>query len=201
MKAPTYQDLTRNPEMACKIIKGSCVTGTDPLKSWEEGRKFIASLLTHSGTILDIGCVNGFLLKSFQEWSEHELVPYGIDDKEDHIAEARKLFPLHTENFIVQKFTDFSKEYPTSFPFPEQFDFIYWAVWTNINVKRVQITTLLEHVADGGRLILGFYPDTNTSPCDVKNNIGNLKDMGLEFEVVENFICPERDNKVIFFDK
>jgi len=103
------------------LINGSFVRGNVSLAKWEEMRRFIAQAINQDGSILDIGCANGFLLRCLQEWSNYNLIPYGIDVSEPHIKEAHEIFPDQKDNFVVlraEEIKNISKlnlpgEYPT----------------------------------------------------------------------------------------
>jgi len=57
-----------------------------------------------SGSVLDLGCGNGVLLKKI--CSNNQLVPYGVDIRESCLDHARELLPGFSENFIDGDFFD-----------------------------------------------------------------------------------------------
>ncbi len=70
---------------------------------WTKCRKPIADSIDKSGTFLDIGCANGYLLQSIIKWKYKDgirIVPYGLDIGVKLLALARKRFPSYTENFF-----------------------------------------------------------------------------------------------------
>lgn len=152
-----------NQENIPKLLDGSCISD-GALEDWEKERKFITQAINRDGTILDIGCANGFLLRSLQEWSDKNLIPYGIDTYPDRLKLARKMFPEQSSNFQVTSWRDLIKATPEQLQqvgFPTQFDMIYWNVWDNFDLDteegRLILGRLPEMVVDGGRVILGFY--------------------------------------------
>jgi SAM-dependent methyltransferase len=53
-----------------------------PVERWTSLRKPIADCIDRSGTFLDIGCANGYLLECIMEWirdRDLSIVPYGLD--------------------------------------------------------------------------------------------------------------------------
>lgn len=175
-----------------KLIKDNNVDneGSDisTLDTWEQMRHFISLTINKSGTFLDLGCANGFLLKCLQEWSNHDIVPYGVDFRPEYISDAKNIFPMHTNNFK----TDLIKSGST-LPqnFPEKFDFIYWATWLNLDSNKYQyfIKSLKNLVKPRGRLIIGFYDWNNEKTY---GRIDRLKKLGIEFDgIIENPLNTE----------
>src|SRR3989344_2587836 len=85
----SFQDLVATESRLRELMEGSYVPSdpTDPdpwdkdeaFKTWEHGRRFISQTINNDGSLLDYGCANGFLLRCLQEWSSHQLNPYGTD--------------------------------------------------------------------------------------------------------------------------
>lgn len=195
----SYDELIVDQDKARDLIAGSYVTADHPIQAWEKGRKFIASTLTYNGTILDIGCANGFFLKSLQTWSRYSLVPYGIDPNVGDIVQAKSLFPEYTSHFLPISLESFLTKHPAEFP--ELFDFIYWAVWVNFTVTADIIDLLLERIAPNGRLIFGFYPDSSEEPSDIRNNISVIEGSGYTSTILQNSLYPERNEKIVFIQR
>ena len=97
----TYGEIIRDSELVRKTLKDCYFSADYPVKKWEMARKFISTVIDKSGVILDIGCANGFLLKSLEYWSGRELTPYGIDHIEKNIINSHVLFPDSKKNFIT----------------------------------------------------------------------------------------------------
>ncbi len=78
----------RNDERHVRtLLKSNCLVGHGLTYSWwKMHRSLIARAVHKSGSILDIGCANGFLLRCLMEWSSHALVPYGFDAVHASIA-------------------------------------------------------------------------------------------------------------------
>lgn len=195
----SYDELIVDQNRARNLIAGSYVTADHPIQAWEKGRKFIASEITHAGSLLDIGCANGFLLKSLQAWTPYALTPYGIDSKKEDIQQAKILFPEYTAHFVAYSLERFLEAYPPQFP--ELFDFIYWAVWVNYDLTQPVIAQLLDHVAEDGRLILGFYPESSEEPSDVRGNLDKLKAFGYVAETVRSPLYPARNEMLAIINR
>lgn len=154
--SPQFADLLRTRGIR-ELLAGSCVraddcTAEEALAAWESSRRLIATAIRASGTILDYGCANGFLLRSLQEWSRYEVVPYGVDIDHERLNEARMLFTGMSGHF-------YHPETPAQVP--PTFDHVYWAVGDNIDFSehcnREWLAAVERLVTPGGRLILGFY--------------------------------------------
>ncbi len=73
-------------------------------KAWIECRKPIARCVEKSGTFLDIGCSNGYLLECLVKWAAESgitLVPYGIDLSAKLIAAAKTRLSAFSNNLVV----------------------------------------------------------------------------------------------------
>jgi|GEM_PF-860673 len=151
-------------------------------------RKFIADTIPKSGSILDIGCANGFLLRCLQEWvpSHCKLTPYGIDINPKCIAESRKIYPELPHNFAVQNVRDYFRKGPPK-GFPQTYDYIYFSL-LGLNDKPEFINQLLKRVRPGGRLILGFYGSIQKEKMEeFRKVLAKAKEGGIQFtEIIEN---------------
>ncbi len=184
MTKDKFKELIDDPVRAAELIEGSCVHGAD-YELWEKQRRFIAQIIHHPGSIIDIGCANGFLLWCLQEWSEYTLTPYGIDVNDEYLEGAKKLFTEYGKNFELVSFRDFIAG---NHHLLEVYDFIYWNVWDNWQFdeseKYQQVSDLLEMVKPDGRLIMGFYDAEKDSNF---NRINQLTSSGFKLnEVIEN---------------
>ena len=90
-----------------------------PMERWTRLRKPIADLVDRSGSFLDVGCANGFLLECLLRWTGERglaLVPYGLDLSERLVALARKRLPAFADHFFVGNAWDWEP--------PSRFDFV-----------------------------------------------------------------------------
>jgi len=190
LKRVTYSEsfnhLVRDRDRVTRLLNECCFHSSS-FELWCHSRRFIASAINKDGTILDIGCANGFLLRSFQEWSGHVLTPFGVDLNESFIEQAKLLFPQHKDHFA--QFDILELPDSDSFTLPRSYDFVYWAVWDNWTFNRPLeirvIRSLAQMVKAGGRLILGLYHEDRSRGFAV---LAELERLGFSFsEVVENF--------------
>ena len=106
-----------------------------------------------SGSFLDVGCANGYLMESLHRWLEGtglKVEFYGLDISERLVELARKRLPHWRDRFFVGNALDWNP--------PKRFDFVCIAELGY--VPRDRRRDLMRHllgdcVADGGRLILG----------------------------------------------
>jgi SAM-dependent methyltransferase len=195
----SFTSLIESDETFKALLEGCHVTVTPwdkkvAYEDWEKTRRFIADAIDRDGSILDYGCANGFLLRSLQEWSGHELVPYGFDIDPKGIEEARGLFPEQKEHFISPE------DRRRGADLPKEFDFVYWNVWDNWEFDKQEGLELLEKLEaetkKGGRLILGFYGSKEAN----LTKIAQLEKLGY----VPNRTLESQDNGeqiIVWFDK
>lgn len=151
--------------MSIPWIRGSKCLGT--LEFWSATRAFITNAIDKSGTILDIGCANGFLLACLCEWLQQKsltLIPYGIEC-DPSILRCKQLFPhlFDVNHFIQIDLQTFLSSPSTETPaFPRQFDYIYWNVWEDgcdleEEYQERWLCKLCSMTSLGGKLLLGLY--------------------------------------------
>jgi SAM-dependent methyltransferase len=174
------QDVLTSNDLSIPFILDSKSTAS--LKQWTDMRKFIADIFHRDGSILDIGCANGFLLACFQYWSSFNLIPYGIEC-DSSIYKSEVLFPSYYQenHFVHIDLLDFIKDPSHECPFfPLKFDFIYWNIWTSgfdlESEKDLSEINFIKNLLNpNGRLILGFYGPKENSMRKIeilrKNNI------------------------------
>ncbi len=137
-------------------MEGSLSSGTT-YSEWKAKRQFIADLVDHDGSILDIGCANGFFLRSLQEWSGRQLVPYGVDTNGGLIAHATELFPEYKNNFRVLDVR--SIHTIAQIGLPDKYDFIFWNFLGYWRISHSDWQAVFRRVLPlaARRVILGFY--------------------------------------------
>lgn len=181
-----FDHLISDKARVSKLLNGCCFYSSS-FELWGHSRRFIASAIDKDGTILDIGCANGFLLRCLQEWSGHLLTPYGVDINEDFINSAKWLFPEHKDHFI--KFDLRELPETSSFTLPRSYDFVYWTIWDDWTFKsslEIRVIRSVEAmVRSGGKLMLGLYHEDRSRSFAV---LRELEGLGFSFsKVVENF--------------
>ncbi|MDE3260257.1 MAG: methyltransferase domain-containing protein [Gemmatimonadota bacterium] len=169
--------LDTDPGLLRFVLNGSCVDGPS-FETWRRARSFIASEIHRPGTVLDIGCANGFLLRCLLEWSDHALTPFGIDSSADRARDVARFFPSQGDHFArlpAERLGEIDAQ-----GLPGKYDFVYWAVWDNFAFDRQDRIDLLrrayDSVKDDGRLILGFY---DREPKTIENKIARIQDLNL----------------------
>ncbi len=75
-----------------------------PEERWIACRKPIADCLVKTGSFLDIGCANGYLLECALKWTAERninIIPHGLDLSEKLVALAKKRLPKYKDNIFV----------------------------------------------------------------------------------------------------
>lgn len=197
LRDDSFEQLISKEDRLRELLEASCISGPNATTSerwqaWIEQRKFISETIPKPGKVLDYGCANGFLLRCLQEWSSHELEPWGLDVDENALTQAKKLFPQQTNHFMTpQEFVDGEKA-------NTKFDYVYWNVWDNYSFSGnglVLLNKLIEVTEMGGRTSLGFYDskDKNIEKIEMLTSM-----IRQESSIVEN---PHGDEVIMFINK
>lgn len=151
-----FQDIIEDPELWKQIMAGS-MSPDSSLQEWSDKRKIIAELISSDGSVLDLGCANGFFLISLQEWSGHKLVPYGIDIQDNLIEQAKYIFPDYSNNFKVLDVKNILKVDLVGLP--KSYDYVFWNFLGSWNIQDNQWQKILKTVKSlvRKRLIIGLY--------------------------------------------
>ena len=125
-----------------------------PLERWVSLRKPVADCVDRSGSFLDIGCANGYLLECCIEWTAERHIriePYGVDLSEELIELARHRLARYRDNFYIGNAL-------TWLP-PRRFDFVRTELeYVPAEYERQCVAFILEnHLAPGGRLLVANY--------------------------------------------
>ena len=122
-------------------------------------------LVNKNGKIIDLGCGNGMLLKFLIEFSNQQLIPYGIDLNQLSLNKAKEFFPNQKDNF---KIFDVNK-----YNFEEgPFDIIITnPFYTKPNIRQFT-EKCLQNLNPGGRIIYRIHDDVI-----LKNNITDLREL------------------------
>ena len=123
-------------------------------EQWAAHRRVIADAVGRSGSFLDIGCANGYLLECLLQWTAERgitLDPYGLDLSDRLIALARQRLPQHADYLFVGNAWDWTP--------PRTFDFVRTElVYVPNALYREFIARLLDrYLAPGGSLLLAEY--------------------------------------------
>ena len=82
---------------------------------WAAQRRCTAECLDHSGSFLDVGCANGYLLECMLQWTRErnlKIIPYGLDFSEKLVALARQRLPQYADHLFVGNAWDWIPPHP-----------------------------------------------------------------------------------------
>ncbi len=162
----TAAPLSRLPEShmeSIRILESAYLRHRDPIKQsgfgggtdrWRIERSPLLDAIDGDGEFLDLGCANGYLLKSVVDWARErgiELTPYGVDLNPRLLHEAMRRFRDQADNFWVANAWGWLP--------PRRFRWVY-AIWDLVPIEYLPqlARDLLEHaVAGNGALIFGAY--------------------------------------------
>jgi len=121
---------------------------------WESERRPLLEPVDRDGTILDLGCANGYLLQCLVVWAAEAnvvLVPYGVDQDPSLIRLAQERIPEFATHF-------FSGNVWTWVP-PRRFTFVYSLadVVPRPLLGRYVRRLYSKFLEPGGILIMGSY--------------------------------------------
>jgi SAM-dependent methyltransferase len=125
-------------------------------------RMMVLEAIHRSGTFLDVGCANGYLMESLHRWlagSGLTVVFYGLDYSEGLLELARRRLPHWQDRFTLGNALYWTPE--------ERYDMVYLSGLECVPLGRQQ--ELVDHlygeyVAGGGRLILGPATEERDRP-------------------------------------
>jgi SAM-dependent methyltransferase len=75
-----------------------------PEERWIKCRKPVAECVDKSGSFLDVGCANGYLLECIMGWLSQKgitIIPFGLDISEKLINLAKQRLPQYASNLFV----------------------------------------------------------------------------------------------------
>jgi SAM-dependent methyltransferase len=132
-----------------------------PEQRWISLRKPVAACIDQSGTFLDIGCANGYLLECCLKWTAErnlQLDPYGLDLSARLIALAQQRLPQFADHFFVGNAFYWLP--------PIKFDFVRTElVYVPGEHERQYIEVILErYLRPGGKLLIAHYGEGSVQP-------------------------------------
>jgi len=132
---------------------------------WTALRKPVADCIERSGSFLDIGCANGYLLECCMEWTAErdlEIEPYGLDISEALVSLARQRLPRFASHFFTGNALTWQP--------PRRFDFVRTElVYVPAKYEKRYIEFILSnHLAPGGTLLVANYGEGQT---DLEKNL------------------------------
>ena len=146
-----------------------------PEERWTKCRKPIADCVEESGSFVDIGCANGYLLECILKWTGERglnIVPYGLDLSEKLIELAKERLPQYPENFYTGNGWLWDN--------PIRYDYVRTEiVYVPEHLQRQYIESIIDrYLVEGGKLLVTEY----RSRRDTVNRPwidGMLRDWGL----------------------
>lgn len=145
------------------ILQSSYVVAPTPWQQSGKGGNFeewvrlripISECITHSGTFLDIGCANGFLLECLLSWTKMkglDLIPYGLDYSPQLVEMARQRLPAFKDSFFTGNAWDWQT--------PRRFSYVSTNTeYVPNNLRAAYLKRLLsEFLEDDGLLLVTHY--------------------------------------------
>ena len=132
-----------------------------PMDRWTRLRRPIADLVDRSGSFLDLGCANGFLLECLLDWTSERgltVAPYGLDVSERLVALARERLPAHRDHLNVGNAWDW--EPPCAFDFA-RFELCY----APTECRREFVERVLRRFLNpGGAALVAAYRSSRRAP-------------------------------------
>jgi len=125
-----------------------------PEERWIKCRKPIADCVEESGSFLDIGCANGYLLECILRWTGERglnIVPYGLDLSEKLIELAKERLPQYRENFYTGNGWLWDN--------PIRYDYVRTEiVYVPEHLQRQYIERIIDkYLVEGGKLLVTEY--------------------------------------------
>jgi SAM-dependent methyltransferase len=150
---------------------------------WRWSRELALDALPRGGTVLDVGCANGYLMESFRRWGEErgiEVEPYGVDISWRMAALARRRLPHWAERIWVGNAMEWVA--------PRRFHLVHTGIdYVPFDRRRDFIASLLrELVEPGGRLVLRAERVTPDAP----DLVAQVRALGLEVGGVLERVHP-----------
>jgi protein-L-isoaspartate O-methyltransferase len=147
------------------IIGPAYLAATDPRAQsgssstpaqWEQARRFVFACVDREGTLLDVGCANGYLMECATAWLAKDnlnVEPYGVEILPELAALARRRLPRWADRITTANAADWIPERP--------FDFARAGLeYVPPPLRAHFVHHLLEFVvAPGGRLIVGPHSE------------------------------------------
>ena len=123
--------------------------------SWEQGRGFIVEGIDRDGTLLDVGCANGYLMETVHVWaagSGHHVEPYGLDLSPELVELSKKRLPDWNGRFWTGNALHWEPPFLFDFVHLQQLEYV------PVNRRRQLVDHLLNRVCKAqGRLLIGPF--------------------------------------------
>jgi len=156
--------------------RGQSGNSSEDDAQWAYKRSLIAEAVDREGTLLDVGCANGYLMETLVGWCAergHDVTPYGLDIAPELAALARHRLPQWAERIFVGNAIDWIP--------PQRFDFVRTGLeYVPPRRQRDLVERLLRDVvAPGGRLIVGVYSEERADLLAAPSEEARVEGWGL----------------------
>lgn len=161
---------------------GSGIGRKRTAEQWIAQRRCTAECLERSGSFLDVGCANGYLLECVLQWTRErnlEIIPYGLDFSEGLVALARQRLPQYAEHLFVGNAWDWMPAHP--------FDYVRTCLeYVPTELQPQLVSRMLDHVvAPGGALLVSEYRARENTTAPTLTVDQDLARMGFVVEAVK----------------
>jgi SAM-dependent methyltransferase len=173
----TYRDVLQTAYVASETPWGG--SGKDGTYfDWLRARLPIAEAVDRSGSFLDIGCANGFLLECLMDWHHNtgiEIEPHGLDYAPGTLGLAKARLPAFADHLHLGNAWNWQP--------PQRYDFVRSeTVYVPVNDREAYARRLLaEFVAPGGALLLCQYASSRGDKGQLWFN-AQIESWGLNIE-------------------
>ncbi|MCI0449887.1 MAG: class I SAM-dependent methyltransferase [Chlorobi bacterium] len=149
-----------------------------PVERWSACRKPVAECVDKSGTFLDVGCANGYLIECLIKWLKEknvEIIPFGLDISEKLIELAKQRVSEFENNFYTGNAFNWKP--------PLKFDYVRAElVYVPEELKKDFINKLMnDYLNDTGKLLVCEYRSANDMDNKVRIN-EELQNLGFNVE-------------------
>jgi len=132
-----------------------------PEERWVLLRRPVADCIDRSGSFLDVGCANGYLLECCIRWTaerELSLDPYGVDLSPKLVELARRRLPQFADHFYVANSFEWVP--------PQKFDFVRTElVYVPAEYEKQYVEHLLRnYLKADGCLLVANYAEEHAQP-------------------------------------
>lgn len=197
-------------ESVCTVLETAYLSSEEPWKQsgmsgpeerWIPLRKPVADCIDRSGSFLDIGCANGYLLECCIKWAAERGIhidPYGLDISPRLIELAKKRLPQFADRFFVGNCFEWIP--------PRRFDFVRTElVYVPAEYEKEYIDFILNnHLNPEGRLLVANYGEDYPDPEETilpgchptKRILERLAELGFEAVGHKDGYDPVKDRRV-----
>jgi 2-polyprenyl-3-methyl-5-hydroxy-6-metoxy-1,4-benzoquinol methylase len=204
------RDLARWFDNTRRVLEDAYISHEEPWRQsgmsgpedrWTALRRPVADCIDRPGTLLDIGCANGYFLECCVRWAAERGIavePYGLDISEKLVALARRRLPHWADRFFVGNAYAWQP--------PRRFDFVRTElVYVPAEHEAEYVRRLLaESLAPGGKLIVPNYAEDHPDPARTvlpgsyaaRNLLPRLAELGFEPIEVRDGCEPVKGRRV-----